>query len=216
MLIKVLIADDHVLVRAGLCALLQNIPDVQIVGEASNGSEALKLIEQYQPNIAIMDIAMPELNGLEAAARITNEFPHVRVLVLSMHATEEYARRAIRAGVAGYVLKDSDAIEFKLAIQAIAAGNTYLSPAIAKHITADYVRFMDNKKDSLERLPSRLREVLQLIAEGNPRQTIADKLSISPKTFDAYRAELMEQLDIHDVAGLVRYAIQKGLVNLNQ
>ena len=216
MSIKVLIADDHVLVRAGLCALLQNIPDVQIVGEASNGNEALKLIEQYQPNIAIMDIAMPELNGLETATRITNEFPHVRVLILSMHATEEYARRAIRAGVAGYVLKDSDAIEFKIAIQAIAAGNTYLSPAIAKHITADYVRFMGDKKDSLERLPSRLREVLQLIAEGNSRQTIADKLSISAKTFDAYRAELMEQLDIHDLAGLVRYAIQKGLVSLDK
>lgn len=214
--IRILIADDHVLVRAGLCSLLQNIPDVQIVAEASNGTEALNLIGQYQPDIAIIDIAMPELNGLEAAARIANKFPNVRVLILSMHATEEYARRAIRAGVAGYVLKDSDAVEFKLAIQAIAAGNTYLSPAIAKHITADYARVIDEKEDSFERLPPRLRQVLQLIAEGYSRQTIADKLSLSVKTFDAYRAELMEQLKINDVAGLVRYAIQKGLVNLDK
>lgn len=214
--IRVLIADDHALVRAGFCALLHSLPEVEIVGEASNGSEALKLIEQQQPDIAVLDIAMPELNGLEVAARVTKDWPGVRVLILSMHATAEYARRAIRAGAAGYLLKDSDAAEFKLAIHAIAAGDTYLSPPIAKHVVADYARQLVDEPDALERLTPRLREVLQLIAEGYSRQAIATKLSISVKTFDAYRAELMEQLNLHDVAGLVRYAIRKGLVNPEQ
>ncbi len=216
MSIRVLIADDHALVRAGFCALLQSLPDVQLVGEARNGNEALKLIEQQQPDIAVLDIAMPELNGLEVAARVTRDWPNVRVLMLSMHATEEYARRAIRAGAAGYLLKDSDAVEFKLAIHALAAGETYLSPPVAKHIVADYARRLADQPDAFERLTPRLREVLQLIAEGYSRQAIAEKLRISVKTFDAYRAELMEQLNLHDVAGLVRYAVRKGLVNPEQ
>ena len=214
--LRILLADDHALVRAGFRALLQNVPDVQVVAEASDGNEALKLIESHQPDIAVVDISMPGLNGLEVAARVKKEFPNVRVLILSMHATEEYARRAIRAGAVGYLLKDADAAEFKAALQAVASGEIYLSPTISKHIITDYARRLADETNSLERLTPRQREVLQLIAEGHSRKTIAGKLNISVKTFDAYRAELMKQLDIHDVAGLVRYAIQKGLVNLEK
>ena len=212
--IRIVIADDHALVRTGLRTLLQYMPDVQIVGEAGTGVEALKLVEQHQPNIAIVDVAMPELNGIEVTERVAEKFPHVRVLILSMHKTEDYARRALRAGAAGYLLKDSDTAEYQLAIHAIAAGDSYLSPAIAKHLVANFARADASQPDSLERLTSRQREVLQLIAEGHSRQTIAEKLNISVKTFDGLRAELMERLEIYDTAGLVRYAIQKGLVNL--
>ena len=212
--IRIVLADDHALVRMGLRTLLQYMPEEQIVGEASNGTEALKVVEQYQPNIVIMDIAMPELNGIEVTARVTEKFPHVRVLILSMHKTEDYARRALRAGAAGYLLKDSDTAEYQLAIHALAAGDSYLSLAIAKHLVSNFARNTDNAQDSLARLTSRQREILQLIAEGRSRQEIADKLNISVKTFDGIRAELMERLNINDTASLVRYAIQKGLVDL--
>lgn len=215
-MLRIVLADDHALVRAGFRALLENLPGIQIVGEASDGNAALKAIEANQPDIAIVDIAMPELSGLEVAARVTKTSPRTRVMILSMHATEEYARRAIRAGAVGYLLKDADAAEFKAALQAVAAGEIYLSPAVSKHIVADYARHISTETDSLERLTPRQREVLQLIAEGHSRKEIAERMSISVKTFDAYRAELMEQLDIHDVAGLVRYAIQKGLVHLDK
>lgn len=216
MTIRVVIADDHALVRAGFCALLQSMPDVQLVGEASNGTEALKLIEQLQPDVAVLDIAMPELNGLDVAARVHKDWPQVRILMLSAHAAAEYARRAIRAGAAGYLLKDADVTELQLAIHALAAGEMYLSPPIATHIVADYTRQIAHQPDPHEQLTPRLREVLQLIVEGYTRQAIADKLNISVKTFDAYRAELLTHLDVHDVAGLVRYALQKGLINLDQ
>lgn len=216
MTIRVLIADDHALVRAGFSALLHNLPDVQLVGEARNGQEALKLIERHQPDIAVLDIAMPELNGLEVTARVSKEWPAVRVLIVSMHATAEYARRAIRAGAAGYLLKDADALEFGLALRALAAGETYLSPPIAKYIVADYARQLIDQPEPYDRLTPRLREVLQLMAEGHTRQAIAERLNISVKTFDAYRSELLTQLKVQDTAGLVRYAIQHGLINLDR
>jgi len=161
-----------------------------------------------------MDVAMPALNGLDATARLTREFPVVRVIILSMHANAEYARRALRAGAVGYLLKNSNATELDLAIKAAIQGNTFLSPAVAKFIAADYARPGGGSSDSmaLERLTPRQLEILQLITKGYTRKQIAEKLVISVKTFDTYRAQLMENLDIHDHAGLVSYATRMGLI----
>ena len=214
-LIRVFIADDHALVRTGFRSLLEKL-GFQVIGEARNGNEALQMIQSLRPDIVLMDIAMPELNGLEATTRITSEFPNVRVIILSMHATVEYARRAVRAGAAGYLLKDSSAAELDLALQAVARGETYLCSRVSKYIVSDYTQGVQTRASSLDKLTTRQREILQLIAEGYSRKEIAEKLNISAKTFDTYRAQLMEQLDIHDVAGLVRYAMQMGLITTDE
>jgi DNA-binding NarL/FixJ family response regulator len=208
---RVLLADDHALVRAGFRALLREL-GCQVVGEASDGNEALRLVELHTPDIVLVDIAMPGLSGLETTARLTKEFPAVRVIILSMHANAEYARRALRAGAVGYLLKNSSAAELTLAIKAALQGETYLSPAVAKFVVADYARRGSGEASSLERLTPRQLEILQLLAKGYTRKQIAEKLFISVKTFDTYRAQLMQQLEITDVAGLVRYATQMGLV----
>jgi DNA-binding NarL/FixJ family response regulator len=210
--IRILLADDHALVRAGFRSLLEKL-GFQIVGEAENGALVMRLVETLQPDIVLMDIAMPELNGLEATVRIVQQFPHVRVVILSMHATVEYARRAVRAGAAGYLLKDSSATELHAALQAVARGETYLCSRISNFIVADYTAHISTQTTLLDRLTSRQRQVLQLIAEGHARQTIAKKLDISVKTFDTYRGQLMETLNIHDNAGLVRFALGAGLVS---
>jgi DNA-binding NarL/FixJ family response regulator len=212
--IRILLADDHDLVRAGFRSLLENLEGVQVVGEAADGQQALRLVDTLRPDLVLMDIAMPELNGLEATARIAKEHPDVRVMILSMHANEEYARRAIRAGAQGYLLKRASTAELELAVRAVARGDPYLSPAISKHLLADFARQSEHA-GPLDQLSPRQREVLQLIAEGHSRKEIAEKLSISPKSFDAYRSEIMAQLGIDDTAGLVRFAIQQGLVSLD-
>lgn len=211
-LIRVLLADNHTLVRAGLRAILQNIEGIQVVAEAGDGREALRLIAAHQPDVVLMDVAMPEMNGLEATARVVKEFPNVRVIILSMHANEEYVLQALRTGAAGYVLKDSGVSELELALRAIAKGETYLSPAVSKHVVADYVRRVGSESSSLEQLTPRQREILQLLVEGRTTKEIAKLLYISVKTVETHRAQLMERLGIHDVAGLVRYAIRMGLV----
>lgn len=211
--IRVLLAEDHALVRAGFRALLQNLPGIEVVAEAGDGREALRLIRESQPDVVLMDISMPGLNGLDATARVASEFPNVRVIILSMHANEEYVLQALRAGATGYLLKDSDAAELELAIAAVARGETYLSPPVSKHVIADYIRLVGGESGSLERLTPRQREVLQLIAEGHTTKEIAQILSVSVKTVTTHRMELMERLDIHDIAGLVRYAIRMGLVS---
>ena len=210
--IRVLIADDHTLVRAGIRALLEKLPGIQVVAEASNGREALGLIREHNPNVVLMDIAMPGLSGLEATRRVTKEFPNVNVLILSMHAGEEYVLKAMNAGAAGYLLKGSDVSELSLAIRAVARGQMYLSPPISKQVIKDYVRRVGGEESPLERLTPRQREILQLIAEGATTKEIAKTLRISVKTVETHRAQLMERLNIHDVAGLVRYAIKIGLV----
>lgn len=211
-LIRVLLADNHTLVRAGLRALLQNIEGIQVVAEAGDGREALRLIAAHQPDVVLMDVAMPEMNGLEATARVVKEFSNVRVIILSMHANEEYVLQALRTGAAGYMLKDSGVSELELALRAIAKGETYLSPAVSKHVVADYVRRVGSESSSLEQLTPRQREILQLLVEGRTMKEIAKLLYISVKTVETHRAQLMERLGIHDVAGLVRYAIRVGLV----
>ncbi len=209
--IRALLADDHDLVRAGFRALLREL-QIQVVAEARDGNEAIRQVELHQPDVVLMDITMPELNGLEATARLTQAFPHVRVIILSVHANPEFARRALRAGAAGYLLKESRAAELDLALKAVTRGEIYLSPAVARFIAADYAPSGPGETGSLERLTPRQRDILQLLAKGYTRKEIAAQLNISPKTCDTYRAQLMQELDIHDVAGLVRYAIRMGLM----
>jgi len=210
--IRVLLADDHRLVRAGLRALLQSLAGVQVVAEAGNGYEALQLAQQHQPDIVIMDIGMEGLNGLEAAARMGKSTPAPRIIILSMHANEEYVRRSLQAGAAGYLLKGAEPAELELAIHAVMRGESYLTPAVSKQVVQDYLHGSGVKPDPLQDLTPRQREVLQLIAEGNSTKEIAHKLNLSIKTVETHRGELMNRLDIHDVAGLVRYAIRTGLV----
>jgi DNA-binding NarL/FixJ family response regulator len=211
--IRVVVAEDHALVRAGIRSLLEKLPGVEVVGEAADGREALELLETQSPHVALLDISMPGMNGLEAAARAARQFPATRVVVLSMHANEEYVHQALRAGAAGYLLKDAGAAELELAVRAVARGETYLSPAISKQVMSDYVRRTGAGTTSLEALTPRQREILQLIAEGHTTKEIAKKLDLGVKTIETHRAALMRRLDIHDVAGLVRYAIRSGLVN---
>jgi DNA-binding NarL/FixJ family response regulator len=218
--IRVLLADDHALVRAGIRSLLQNIGEVEVVAEADDGREALKLIASLQPDIVLMDIAMPNLNGLEAATRVTKEFPNVRVIILSMHANEEYVLQSLRAGAAGYLLKGARAAELELAVASVARGETYLSPAASKHVIVDYVQrsagdalSSQDERSPVERLTPRQREILQLIAEGHSTKEIAHTLNISVKTAETHRTQIMERLGIHDIAGLVRYAIRAGLID---
>ena len=212
--IRVLLADDHQLVRSGIRALLQGLADVEVVGEAETGRQALELIAKHRPQIVLMDVMMPELNGLEATGRITREFPETRVIVLSMNSAEEYVLRALKAGAAGYLLKNASLSELDAAIRAVAAGQTFLSSAVSQHVIDSYVqRTGADETDSLERLTARQREVLQLIAEGLSTKRIARKLHLSDKTVETHRMHLMERLDIHDIPGLVRYAIRKGIVS---
>jgi DNA-binding NarL/FixJ family response regulator len=214
--IRILLADDHTLVRAGIRSLVQSLPGVQVVAEAGDGREALSLVEMHQPDVALLDIAMPGLNGLEVAAQVADNFPFVRVLILSMHATEEYVLRALRAGAAGYLLKDADTAELELAIKAVTNGETYLSPAVSKHVTEYVRRIGEGEHSTLERLTPRQREVLQLVAEGHTTQEIARLMNLSVKTVETHRTQLMDRLDIHDIAGLVRYAVREGLVILEK
>jgi DNA-binding NarL/FixJ family response regulator len=218
--IRVLIADDHTLVRAGMRALLEHVPDVEVVAEASEGREALHLIATQQPDVVLMDITMPGLNGLETTVRVAKEYPHVRVIILSMHAVEEYVLQALQAGASGYLLKNAATAELALAVKAVARGETYLSPAISKVVIAQYLQRTSGERDwsrvastPYAQLTSRQREILQLIAEGHTSKDIAQRLHLSVRTIETHRTEIMQRLDIHDVAGLVRYAIRTGLVS---
>lgn len=209
---RVILADDHALVRAGIRSLLEKIPSVSVIAEAGDGREALALVKKHQPTVVLMDIAMPELNGLEAVARIKKDFPGVKVIILSMHVNEEYVRQAFRAGASGYLLKDGTVAEMELAIEAVRSGGTFLSPRVSKCVIENYFEGTGSGSSSLEHLTPRQREILQLIAEGKSTKEIAYVLGLSIKTIEAHRAQLMDKLDIHDVPGLVRYAMHVGLV----
>jgi DNA-binding NarL/FixJ family response regulator len=209
--IRVLLADDHTLVRSGMRALVDDLPGVEVVAEAADGRAALDRIDELRPHVVLMDITMPELNGLDATAQIEGRFPEVHVILLSMHAEEEYVARALAIGAAGYVLKNADAAELDTAIRTVARGGSYLSPEVARQVTTGRVQA---GKPGPE-LTRRQREILQLIAEGSGTRQIATKLGVSVKTVETHRAKLMQRLDIHDVAGLVRYAIRQGIVGPN-
>jgi DNA-binding NarL/FixJ family response regulator len=210
--VRVLLADDHALVRAGLRELLQKLPDVEVVAEAGDGREALALVKSALPNLVLLDITMKGLAGLEAAERIVRDFPGVKVVMLSMHANEEYVLRSLRAGASGYIIKDAAIVELELAIKAVVAGDTYLSPTISRSVIENYLNRTGDRSDSLEQLTPRQREILQLIAEGHSTKEIAFTLKLSVKTVETHRAQLMDRLEIYDVAGLVRYALRVGLI----
>lgn len=214
--VRILVADDHRLMRDGIIALLEKIPDIEIVAEASDGLEAIRMIGEHHPNIILMDIGMTPLNGLDATFRITREYPEVRVIILSMHANEEYVLQALRAGAAGYILKDSKKQELVNAITTVASGKTYLSPQVSRHVIDTYVRSVGAEISPLEQLTPRQRQILRFVAEGRTNKEMAHLLNVSIKTVDTHRTLLMQRLDIHDVAGLVRFAIKVGLVSVGR
>ena len=212
---RILLVDDHVLVRAGIRALVESIEGMRIVGEASNGREAVALTKEHAPDLVIMDVSMKELNGIEATEAIMASAPGTRVLILSMHAAEEFVRRAMKAGAAGYVVKDSVPLELKLAIDAIVAGEVYLSPRISRHLVSALSAGASDGDSSLDLLTLRQREVLQMIAEGKSTKEIASILEVSIKTVETHRAAIMARLGIHDIAGLVIFAARNNLVTLD-
>lgn len=208
--IRVVYAEDHALVRKGISGLLSSMPDVELVAEASNGREALEAIELHQPDIALLDISMDVLNGLEVAKIVTTRWPSIRVIMLSMHESEEHVAQALYAGAAGYVLKHADIYELELAFRAVSQGSTYLSPAVSRHLVRDFVR--RGGSDPLDHLTPRQRQILQLIAEGSTTQKMAHTLGLSVKTVESHRAALMKRLNIYDVQGLTRYALRLRVV----
>jgi DNA-binding NarL/FixJ family response regulator len=214
--IRVLLADDHNLVRAGIRALVDGIEGITIVAEADNGREAVALAKLHRPELVVMDISMRELNGIEATAQIRAELALTRVLILSMHTTEDFVRRALKAGASGYLVKDSAPLELKMAIEAICRGETYLSSRVSKSLLSGLVGGRPpNAQSSLDALTPRQREILQLIAEGRSTKEIAFTLSVSVKTVETHRAALMERLGIHDVAGLVVFAVRHELISVD-
>jgi DNA-binding NarL/FixJ family response regulator len=211
--IGVILADDHTLVRAGMRALLEKLPGVEVVGEASEGREALRLVRRLRPDVVLMDISMPGLNGLEATARMATEFPAVKVIILSMHNNEEYYWRALKAGAAGYLLKKAATAELESALQRVVHGEIYLSQEISARLVKKFpFQGIADRKSPLEQLTGRQREILQLIAEGQNTKRIAEILKVSPKTIEYHRLKLMAGLNVHDVPGLVRFALRVGLI----
>ena len=208
--IRILLADDHVMVRKGFRLILQNEPDMEIVGEAGNGREALEQAETLHPDIVVMDVAMPELNGIEATRRLAAASPRTRVLALSMHKDSVYVREILRAGARGYLLKDSIDTDLVAAVRAVAKGDGYLSPAVSNAVLSDYRRHVT---DPLDLLTSREREVLQMIAEGKTNKEIATVLNLSVYTVDAHRGRIMEKLNLHSATDLARFAVRAGLVD---
>src|SRR5260221_4237 len=213
--IKVLLAGDHNIVRQGLRALLEAEPDIAIVGEADNGRQALRLALKLAPDVVVIDVAMPQLNGLEATRQILKEAPGVRVLVLSSYSDDEYVRQVTEAGAAGYLLKQTAAADLIRAIREAKTGNAFFSPAISKRLLENYrERFLKGAPvgTRIDRLTSRESEVLQLVAEGKVNKQISAELCISVKTVEKHRQQMMNKLNIHDVAGLTRYAISKSII----
>ena len=216
---RILLADDHNLVRAGIRGLVLQIPGAEIVAEAADGQQALALILEKRPDVALVDVSMPGLNGLDLAARVAREVPRTRVAILSMHGTPGHVAQALRAGVKGYVLKDAAVEELPLLLRAVMRGETYLSSAISKQLVDAYLDREGKPKATpgegvpLDSLTPRQREILQLVAEGKSTKEVARLLNLSVKTVEAHRGQIMSRLEIHDLASLVRYAIRTGLVS---
>jgi len=213
--LRILIGDDHTLVRNGLRKILQEREDWETVAEAGNGRDAVREALALEPDVAILDITMPQLNGIEATRQIARRLPNVRILILSMHANEAYIIQALGAGAQGYLLKDSADKELLNAVQAIAAGKSYFSPAVSKVMLDDYVRHLTQKglEDRYDALSEREREIFQLIAEGNSNKEIAAILSVSPTTVETHRAHILQKLDVHNTAELVLYAVRRGVIS---
>jgi len=214
--LRVALVDDHAVARAGLRVLLEKLPGVSVVGEARNGRDALKMVKTVMPHLLLLDNSVAESGGLEVLPRLVGDFPSVKVLILSSHANEEDVFRALRNGAGGYLLKDAAAEELQLAVHAVARGQTYLSPAVSRTVVEGYLKRVEEVKGPVELLTGRQREVLQLIAEGGSTKEIAHSLGVSVKTVEAHRSQIMDRLDIHDVAGLVRYAVRSGLTSADK
>ena len=214
--IRVLITEDHTIVRQGLVALLRSEPDIEVVGEASDGLEAFEMAKKLIPDVVLMDIAMRNLNGLDATRKIKKLFPEMKVLVLTMYDNEECIFQILKAGASGYLIKDSAMTDLISAIKAISQGDSYLSPSISRKVIDEYIRRaeMGEKRSADDPLSSREREILQLIAEGHSIPQVASLLCISKKTVEAHKTHMMEKLNIHDKVGLIKYAIRTGLTKL--
>ncbi|MDB5810713.1 MAG: DNA-binding response regulator [Betaproteobacteria bacterium] len=211
--LRILLADDHALVRAGIRSVCDLIDGFILVGEATDGAQALKLAIEHHPDLVLMDITMKTLNGLEATRQIRRELPETRVIILSMHASEDYVQQALKAGAVGYLLKDSAVTELKAAITAVMRGEIYLSPQISRVVVESYMRNAEAVAGPLDLLTPRQREILESIARGHTTKDIGFRLGLSVKTVETHRAQIMERLNIHDVAGLVRFAIRSGLIS---
>jgi len=215
--IRVLIVDDHTILRQGVKALLDNQEGIQVVGEAPDGREALKITDEVKPDVILMDIAMPGLNGLEATRRIKNKHPQIKILVLTMYTNEEYISQILKAGADGYLVKETAYDDLVSAIKAVQSGEAFMSPSISKKVIKTYIQQSQRSEERAEDLlSSREREVLQLIAEGNSSKKIAELLFISPKTVENHRTHIMDKLNIHNRTGLIKYAIRKGIVDIDR
>jgi DNA-binding NarL/FixJ family response regulator len=212
-MITILLADDHAVVRDGLRLTLEGNPDLRVLGDASNGMEAIRLAQRFKPNVVVLDIAMPQLNGIDAIPQILEAVPSAQIVILSMHSNAEYALRALEAGALGYVLKESAAREVADAIRSVHARKRYLSPQVADALI-DHTLQAQPYHNPLAGLSQREREILQLLAEGKANLEIAQLLSLSPKSVETYRSRLMSKLDIHDLASLIRFAIKHGITPL--
>jgi DNA-binding NarL/FixJ family response regulator len=213
--LRILLGDDHTLVRHGLRKILEERPDWEISGEASDGRDAVRQTLAVQPNVAILDIGMPLMNGIEATRQILRRLPGTHILILSMHANEAYIIQALKAGAKGYLLKDSADNELIRAVESVAAGKSFFSPAVAKVMLDDYVRHLADKgiADRFDSLSEREREVFQLVAEGHSNKEVADLLSVSPATVETHRAHILQKLDVHNTAELVLYAVRRGVIS---
>jgi len=213
--ISVLVVDDHTIVRDGICALLALAPDIEVIGEAANGSEALEKVKELQPNVVLMDIAMPIMGGLEATRRIRKEFPRTNILILTQYDDKEYVLPVIEAGAAGFISKISASSELVLGIRAVYRGDSYLSPSVAKLLIEVYQHGNERiGQDPYEQLTNRERDVLKLVAEGFTTQEIADLFKVTPKTVEGHKTNLMAKLDIHNRIELVKYALRKGIISI--
>jgi DNA-binding NarL/FixJ family response regulator len=213
--IRILLADDHSLVRKGLRLLLERAPDLEVAGEAADGREAVRLAETLEPDIIIMDIAMPQWNGIDATAQIVKQNPRIGVIILSMHSDESYLMRALTAGAKGYLLKDSAEEDLLRAVQAVAQGRPFFSPVIAQALLEDYVRQLQQRglQDTYELLTDREKQVLQLLAEGKSNKEVATLLDLSPYTVETHRTNLMQKLNLHNTAEIVLYAMRKKIIS---
>jgi DNA-binding NarL/FixJ family response regulator len=210
--ISVALAEDHALVREGIARLVSELAGIELVGIASDGHGAVRIVRETRPDVLLLDITMPGLGGLGVLARVVAEYPSTHVIMLSMHDNEEYVGQALKAGADGYLLKDSDLDELGVAIRAVVRGGSYLTPAVSRHVIRDYTHGGPRTDAPFERLTPRQMEIAQLVAEGHRNAEIAAILGVSIKTVETHRTQLMARLDVHDVAGLVRYAIRVGLV----
>jgi len=213
--LRILLADDHVVMRTGLRALLERQPNLEIVGESENGREAIELVTSLKPDVVVMDVGMPVLNGIEATKTIVSQHPTTAVVILSMHVDESYIMRALKAGARGYLLKDSAPADLIGAIQAVSQNKSFFSPKVSRILAEDYVRVLKQKGavDSYDLLTSREREILQLIAEGKANKEVAAALNISPYTVETHRSHILEKLNLHNPAELILYAVRKGLIS---